>query len=105
MCFENAKRLGVWPMEACVKVDDTIPGIEAGLNAGMWSIGVVKTGNEIGLSESEIEALPPPEREQRLRRGRQRMLQSGAHYVIDGVADLIEVVDEIETRLQRGERP
>lgn len=105
MCFENAKRLGVWPMEACVKVDDTVPGIEAGINAGMWSIGVVKTGNEIGLTEAEIKALPAEERERRLRQGRQRMLQSGAHYVIDGIDSLIEVIDEIEARLGRGERP
>jgi phosphonoacetaldehyde hydrolase len=105
MCFENAKRLGVWPMQACVKVDDTVPGIEAGLNAGMWSIGVVKTGNEIGLSEAEIDALAAAERERRLRQGRQRLLQSGAHYVIDAIGGLVEVIDEIETRLARGERP
>jgi phosphonoacetaldehyde hydrolase len=105
MCFENAKRLGAWPMEACVKVDDTIPGIEAGWNAGMWSIGVVKTGNEIGLTEDDVEALPAADRERRMQRGRERMLLAGAHAVIDGVVDLMPVIDEIETRLERGERP
>src|SRR3990172_776450 len=28
MCLLNAVQLRVWPMEACVKVDDTLPGIE-----------------------------------------------------------------------------
>jgi len=29
----------------------------------------------------------------------------GAHYIIDTVADLISVIDEIERRLSIGERP
>jgi phosphonoacetaldehyde hydrolase len=105
MCFENMKRLGVWPAEACIKVDDTLPGIEAGANAGMWTVGVVKTGNELGFSEQELESLPPAEYESRVGSGRQRMLEGGAHFVIDGVADLMPVIDDIELRLQRGERP
>jgi phosphonoacetaldehyde hydrolase len=105
MCFENMKRLDVWPVQACVKVDDTLPGIEAGLNAGMWSIGVVKTGNEIGLSGEEVDALPRTEYEELSHRGRERMSQAGAHFVIDGVADLMPVIDEIEANLQHGERP
>lgn len=105
MCFENAKQLGVWPMEACVKVDDTIPGIEAGLNAGMWTVGVVKTGNEIGLSEADLDALPKDRRDERLVNGRRRMLDAGAHFAVDGVADLVAVIDDIEARLAGGERP
>lgn len=38
------------PMEAMVVVDDTVPGLEAGLNAGMWTVGVAKSGNELGFS-------------------------------------------------------
>ena len=47
MCLENAKNLGVYPMESIVKVDDTLPGIEEGLNAGMWSIGLAKRGMKL----------------------------------------------------------
>ena len=57
MCLENAKHLGAYPLESIVKVDDTLPGIEEGINAGMWTVGLAKSGNEIGLTESEIEAL------------------------------------------------
>ena len=42
--------LNVWPAAACVKVDDTLPGIEEGLNAGMWTVAVALTGNGMGLS-------------------------------------------------------
>ncbi len=33
------------------------------------------------------------------------MYQRGAHYVIDPIADMIPVLDDIEARLRRGENP
>jgi len=105
MVFENAQRLGVYPLEAVVKIDDTLAGIESGLNAGAWAVGVAKSGNEIGLTEPEIAALPAEELNQRLRQAYVRMYQAGAHYVIDTNADLLPVLDDIERRLRRGEKP
>ena len=105
MCFENAKRLSVWPMEAIVIVDDTIPGLEAGLNAGMWTVGVAKSGNELGLSVAEIESLPPADYARRLAAAYDRLSRGGAHYVVDSVADLLPVIGDIEAWLARGERP
>ena len=105
MCFQNAMQLRAYPMEALVKVDDTVPGIEEGLNAGMWTVGVAKTGNEIGLNEAEIAALPPEELQAKLERAYQRMYQAGAHYVVDGIWDVPAVLDDINARLARGERP
>jgi phosphonoacetaldehyde hydrolase len=105
MCVQNAMNLGVYPFEACVKVDDTLPGIEEGLNAGMWTIGLAKTGNEIGLNEEEIEALDPEFLQRRLDRAYNRMYQTGAHYVVDGIWDVPPILDEIDKRLSRGERP
>jgi phosphonoacetaldehyde hydrolase len=98
-------RLGVYPVEACVKIDDTRPGIDEGLNAGMWTIGVAVSGNEVGLSQKDWKKLPKAQQE-RLRAGAStRMYQAGAHYVVDGVADIMPCIDNIEARLARGERP
>jgi phosphonoacetaldehyde hydrolase len=105
MCLENARQLRVYPMSACVKIDDTLPGIEEGLNAGMWTIGLAKTGNEIGLNEAEIVALDPAEYERRIERAYKRMLGAGAHYVVDGIGDILPCLDDLETRLARGETP
>jgi phosphonoacetaldehyde hydrolase len=105
MALENARRLGIFPLEALAKVDDTIPGIEEGLNAGMWSIGVVKTGNELGLSRQEVESLPSDEFDRRLEEGRSRLARAGAHAVIDSIADLIPCIESIERRLAAGEKP
>ncbi len=105
MCLQNAQMLGVYPMEACVKVDDTLPGIEEGLNAGMWAIGLAKTGNEIGLTEAEIEALDANVYQARRQRAYTRMAQTGAHYVVDGIYDVPPLIAEINVRMARGERP
>jgi len=105
MCLQNAINLQVSPVEACVKIDDTRPGVEEGLNAAMWTIGLAISGNEIGLSLADWEKLPKADQE-RLRQGAYtRMYQSGAHYVVDSITDIMPCIDDIEARLARGERP
>lgn len=105
MCLANAQNLGIYPMEACVKIGDTLPDIDEGLNAGMWTIGLAKSGNEVGLNEREIAELPAAELQRRLERAYQRMHQSGAHYVVDTVAEVLPVIDQIQKQLDLGERP
>jgi phosphonoacetaldehyde hydrolase len=105
MCLQNMMNLQVSPVDACVKVDDTIPGVEEGLNAGMWTIGLAMSGNEIGLPLKAVQAMDPAEREQKRRRAYTRMFQCGAHYVVDSIADLMPCLDDIEARIARGERP
>jgi phosphonoacetaldehyde hydrolase len=80
-------------------VGDTIADIEAGLNAGVWTVGVTKTGNLMGLTRAELEALAPDELERRVASAETRFRQAGAHYVIPSVAELPDVVDEIADRV------
>lgn len=105
MCLQNAMNLGIYPMETIVKVGDTLPDIEEGLNAGMWTIGLAKTGNEIGLNEQEIADLPKEVQKAKLAQAYKRMYQTGAHYVVDGIWDVPPMLDLINERLHRGERP
>jgi phosphonoacetaldehyde hydrolase len=105
MCLQNAINLQVDCVGACVKVDDTIPGVEEGLNAGMWTVGLAISGNEVGLQLHEWNALAEDDKRIRRERAYRRMLQSGAHYTIDTIADLMPCIDDIEARLRRGERP
>jgi phosphonoacetaldehyde hydrolase len=105
MMFQNAQQLGVYPMSAVVKIGDTVPDIEEALNAGTWTIGLVKTGNEIGLTEPEVGALDPAELAMRLAKGHTRLIDAGAHYVVDCLSDVSLLLDEIETRLAQGEKP
>lgn len=103
--YKIATELLVYPMLACVKVGDTLVDIEEGLNAGAWTVGLARTGSELGLSEQEAEALRQPELDARLGRIYTRMHEVGAHYVVDTIADLPEVLDSIDLRLARGEHP
>lgn len=101
-CFLD---LAVWPAAAVVKVDDTEPGIAEGLAAGCWTVGVAMTGNAVGLTAAELGGLDPGERERRRSDAGERLRGAGAHVVIDGVADLLPVLDAIDERLAQGERP
>jgi phosphonoacetaldehyde hydrolase len=105
MCLQNVINLQVSPVDACVKVDDTVPGIEEGLNAGMWTIGLAVSGNEVGLPLKEVQAMEPADRAQKRERAYTRMYQCGAHYVVDSIAAIVPCLDDIEQRIARGERP
>lgn len=105
MCLQSMINLEVWPVEACVKVDDIVPGIEEGLNAGIWTVGLAISGNQVGLPLDDWEALPADEKQIRRERAYKRLEAGGAHYVIDTVADLMPCLNDIEARLVRGEKP
>ena len=105
MAVSVAMALNVYPFEAVVKIGDTVTDIEEGLNAGMWTIGVTRTGNEVGLSQEEAEAMHPEQLDALVRAAETKLLQAGAHYVCDGVADILPVIEEINLRLSQGERP
>ena len=105
MLYKTLVELGVWPAARVVKVDDTEVGIAEGLNAGCWTVGVALTGNVFGLDPAETDALSPEEFEARRAAAYGALARAGAHFVIDSVADLEEVLDEIEGALARGEQP
>lgn len=105
MCLQNVIKLGVSAVQACVKIDDTVPGIEEGLNAGMWTIGLAVSGNEVGMMLDEWRALPPAEQKIKRDRAYTRMQQCGAHYTVDTIADIMPCIDDIQARIRRGEAP
>jgi phosphonoacetaldehyde hydrolase len=105
MIFANAIRLQIEPLAAIVKIGDTPVDIEEGLHAGVWTIGVARTGNMVGLSAEDFAALGAAERAALLEKARSELAAAGAHEVIDAVADCEPALDKIEARLRNGERP
>jgi phosphonoacetaldehyde hydrolase len=99
MLYENAIRLRAYPLAAIAKIGDTPADIEEGLNGGAWCIGAAGTGNGIGLSRGEFEALSAGERESRLAAARAELERAGAHYVVDTLAEVDAVLDDIDARL------
>jgi phosphonoacetaldehyde hydrolase len=97
--------LGTWPARRVVKVDDTVPGLLEGRHAGCWTVGVLSSGNEVGLSLAQWQALSADERAVRLQRARVRLSSCDPDYLIPSVADLPGVIEMIERRLIAGDRP
>lgn len=105
MMWKTFEELGVWGGWRAVKVDDTEAGIEEGLNAGAWTVGIAMTGNAFGLTPEETAALAAAELARMKAEAVAKLTRAGAHYVIDSVADILPVIATIEGRLARGERP
>ena len=105
MCFLNAMRLDVYPPRCIVKIGDTPADMREGLDAGMWTVGVTLSGNEVGLSETEVEQLTADERFARAMEAEGRLLAAGAHYVTESVGSCRAVLARIEERILEGEHP
>ena len=105
MVLRNLEILGVYPPCSAVKIGDTKIDIDEGLNAGCWTIGLSAAGNYIALSRAEFEALPYEQRRELVLRSDDLLRRQGAHYVVETIADVMPVLDDIERRLRNGERP
>lgn len=105
MVWLNAIRMNVAPVEAIVKVDDTVDGVKEGITAGCWSVGVAKTGNYMAATEQQLKTMEPADLNRRLTRAYDLLVSAGSHYVIDSIADLPPVIADINRRLAMGERP
>jgi phosphonoacetaldehyde hydrolase len=105
MCYKLAIDLRIYPLSACVKVGDTESDMVEGQNAGMWTIGVTRSGNGSGLTEYEWATLDSAEKNAIMKRAGDELTQAGAHYITESVAHIMPILDEIEERIRRREQP
>lgn len=105
MALQNVIELGIKSVSHCVKVDDAVPGIEEGLNAGMWTVGLALSGNEAGFTLEEFLQASDEEKAHARERASSKMKSANAHYVIDTIADLPAVINDINRHMADGERP
>lgn len=105
MVYKNAMNMGVFPMWQMVKIGDTLADIEEGLNAGMWIIGITKSGNEMGLSQKEVGLLSDKDLKIKIKKIEDKFFDAGAHYVAESVHDCYQIIDEIDNRIQMNEKP
>ncbi len=106
MLYRNLDLLGISSIRTVVKVDDTASGVGEAVNGGCWGVGVARYSNYMNVDTPEQgSALPEREVEVRLEYTRRKLAEAGAHFVIDSIADIEPVIDEINARLTRGEKP
>ncbi|MDR3005661.1 MAG: phosphonoacetaldehyde hydrolase [Acidovorax sp.] len=105
MALANVLALGITDVRACVKVDDTVPGIAEGRNAGMWTVGLSLSGNEVGYSLAEYAKAPADEVDARVAQAEAKLRAAGALHVVRSVADLPAVLAQIAAAMRQGQTP
>ncbi|MGL4474043.1 MAG: phosphonoacetaldehyde hydrolase [Shewanella sp.] len=105
MALKNVIELGVTNVAACVKVDDSAPGIYEGHNAGMWTVALLLSGNEAGLTLAEYQAADEAALNIAREQARAKLMECRPHYLIDTISNLPEVMADIERRMLAGDRP
>jgi phosphonoacetaldehyde hydrolase len=106
MVFRNMDLLDVHPVQSIVKVDDTTSGVGEALEAGCWGVGVSLYSNYMNINTlAEAKKISKKEMDRRNGLTKEILQKAGAHYVIDSIAELPKVIDDINKRLARGERP
>ncbi len=106
MVFKNLDLLNIADVKSVVKCDDTVSGIGEAMNAGCWGVGLVRYSNYMNINTLDEEAtLSEANIAARMAHTRKILEQAGAHYVIDSLVELPAVIDDINARLARGEKP
>ena len=106
MVYRNLDLLDAHPIQSVVKVDDTVSGVGEALEAGCWGVGIARYSNYMDIDSFEHErSLSESEMQRRLAFTRETLRKAGAHYVIDTFDELPAVIDDVNTRLSRGEKP
>lgn len=99
MIYRNMIDLNVQDTDCIVKIGDTIEDIREGLNAKVWSIGVVIGSNELGLTEADVNTISKSELQEKMTMVRTKMTEVGAHFVIDTFDELPKIIEQINSKL------
>lgn len=94
MIFRNLEALDVYPPARVVKVGDTPLDMLEARNAGCIAAGVIYGGNEAGRSSAELGEMPPEVREPMVEECRKRLVDAGAHVVLESLAELPRLIAE-----------
>jgi phosphonoacetaldehyde hydrolase len=105
MIYRNMEQLKLSASWKVVKVGDTTSDIKEGINAGVWSVGVIIGSSEMGLSLDEFNALSESEQEAAISKTDHSFKQSGADFTIQSMSEFPQLIEKINHLLSEGKRP
>jgi phosphonoacetaldehyde hydrolase len=107
MVYQNMCNMGICPIESVVKVDDTVYGCREGINAGCWSVGISNYSNYMDIDSMEHwNSLSNKEKKDRQILSKDKLIaESKAHYIIENISEMVDVVEDINKILANGEKP
>ena len=104
-CWQALMTLNVAQLDGCVLVSGDPRLLKAGLNAGLWTVGLASCGPLCGLSPAQWDAVSDLERERLRGRATLELYATGAHSVIDHLAELESCLADIALRRLKAEKP
>lgn len=105
MIYRNMEQLTLSAPWKVVKVGDTVSDIQEGVNAGVWSVGVVIGSSEMGLSLDEYQTLTQSEQEAIIAKTTSIFKEKGADFTIRTMRELPELIDTINQLILEEHRP
>lgn len=105
MIFRNMEALRLSSPWQVIKVGDTVADIQEGINAGVWSVGVVVGSSQMGLTYDEFSGLAENEKNRMIQRVEEGFLTAGADFTIKTMKQLPELIERINVLNVAGERP
>jgi beta-phosphoglucomutase-like phosphatase (HAD superfamily) len=103
--WESLMALKAERLNGCVLVSGEPRLLQAGLNAGIWTIGLAISGPLCGMAIADWQSQTTRERDQLRSQATLSLYRLGAHSVIDQLSDLPTCLQDISLRQQKGERP
>ena len=104
-CWQALMSIDARQLDGCVLISGEPELLQAGLNAGLWTIGLAACGPLCGLSETEWQALDDKQREHKRGKATLQLFSLGVHSVIDHLQELADCLADINQRRLKGEKP
>ncbi|UVM06934.1 HAD family phosphatase [Pseudomonas laurylsulfatiphila] len=104
-CWQALMTLNVDRLDGCVLVSGEPRLLQAGLNAGLWTIGLASCGSLCGLTPRQWQALTQQERDIKRGKATMQLFGLGVHSVIDHLGELDTCLADIQLRRFKGEKP
>lgn len=103
--WQTLSQLEVEHLDGCVLIASEPRLLQAGLNAGLWCIGLATCGPLCGLALGDWQALEAGAREQLRAAATLHLYRLGAHSVIDHLGELPSCLADLAIRRHKGEKP
>lgn len=104
-CWQALAALQIERLEGCVLVSGEPRLLQAGLNAGLWTVGLAACGSLAGHALADWQVLDERQRERLRADATLSLYRLGAHSVIDQLTDLSACLEHLQIRRSKGEKP
>ncbi|MFB4371930.1 MULTISPECIES: HAD family phosphatase [unclassified Pseudomonas] len=104
-CWQALAALQIDRLEGCVLVSGEPRLVQAGLNAGLWTVGLAACGSLAGHALADWQLLDGAQRDRLRAEATLSLYRIGAHSVIDQLTDLPACLEHLQIRRSKGEKP